>query len=173
MRSVLKNYILQLKEIQQGKPWIGSSYESKLERLDESMVFVQSIEGMHSIAEIFSHCTFWRQEALLKIKTGKGSKKDSFEENWEQIRKLKTKGWKTIKLEYKESLTELLKILEQKNDNFLDQKYYDTDFEGTYPYRFLIEGMLHHDIYHLGQLGIIIKYLKYSIIDLAQPQNQK
>ncbi|WP_257670331.1 hypothetical protein [Parapedobacter tibetensis] len=27
-------------------------------------------------------------------------------------------------------------------------------------YRFVIHGMFHHDIYHLGQLGIIIKLLK-------------
>ncbi len=37
---------------------------------------------------------------------------------------------------------------------------YDTDFKGNYEYSFVINGMLHHDIYHLRQLGIIINYLK-------------
>lgn len=160
MKTVLQNYITQLQEIQEGMPWVGSTYTNMLQGINESQVFVRPLEGMHSIAEILSHCTFWRQEALLKIKTGKGSKTDASEENWEPLHQLKAKGWETIKLEYDSSLTELFKILEQKNDNFLDQTYYDTDFKGTYTYRFLINGMLHHDIYHLGQLGIIIKYLK-------------
>lgn len=160
MKTVLQNYIAQLQEIQEGMPWVGSTYTNMLQGINESQVFVRPLEGMHSIAEILSHCTFWRQEALLKIKTGKGSKTDASEENWGPLHQLKAKGWGIIKLEYDSSLTELLRILEQKNDNFLDQKYYDTDFKGTYTYLFLINGMLHHDIYHLGQLGIIIKYLK-------------
>ncbi|WP_255420549.1 hypothetical protein [Aquimarina sp. AD10] len=42
----------------------------------------------------------------------------------------------------------------------MKKEYYDTDFKGNYEYSFLLNGMLHHDIYHLGQLGLIIKYLK-------------
>jgi len=44
--------------------------------------------------------------------------------------------------------------------NFLTEEYYDTDFKGNYQYLFVIEGMIHHDIYHLGQIGIVIKLLK-------------
>ena len=47
-----------------------------------------------------------------------------------------------------------------KDDEFLNEQYYDTDFKDNYEYRFVINGMPHHEIYHLGQLGIIIKYLK-------------
>jgi len=42
----------------------------------------------------------------------------------------------------------------------LNKLYYDTDFKGNFEYGFVINGILHLDIYHLGQLGIIIKYLK-------------
>ena len=69
-------------------------------------------------------------------------------------------GWDSIKSEYNRTLSELIDLLKSKDDEFLNELYYDTDFKGNYEYRFVINGMLHHDIYHLGQLGIIIKYLK-------------
>lgn len=159
MQTIIQHISKQLKDIQNGKNWIGSSFESKLSNIDEQLFFTRPITDLHSIAEIISHLTLWRVEAILKIKTGKGSKTDDCEENWLPIDKLKTKGWKTIKQEYDNSLYELIELLENKEDTFLKETYYDTDFKGIYTYDFLINGMLHHDIYHLGQLGIIIKYL--------------
>jgi len=157
--TLIKHIIEQLIDIQQGKIWIGSSYERKLNNIEKNLVFVQPIEGLHSIAEILSHTTLWRKEAILKIKTGQGSKTDDCEENWLSNEKLKTKGWAKIEAEYKLSLSELISLLKEKDDEFLNKEYYDTDFKGYFKYSFLINGMLHHDIYHLGQLGIIIKYL--------------
>ncbi|WP_350285728.1 DinB family protein [uncultured Croceitalea sp.] len=159
MNTLLKHIIQQLLEIQNGKLWIGSSYHSKLKDLDEDLVFVRPIKNLHSIAEIISHLTLWRTEAILKIRTGEGSKTDDCEENWLPNERLKTKGWTQIKSEYDNSLSELIALLKDKDDGFLDTYYYDTDFKGQYTYSFLMNGMLHHDLYHLGQLGIIIKFL--------------
>jgi hypothetical protein len=158
--NIIQYIITQLTEIQSGKPWIGSSYDRKLNAVDESLVFTRPLEDMHSIAEIISHLTLWRKEAILKIKTGTGSKTDDCEENWLTNEKLQPKGWKTIKSEYDLTLTELITLLKAKEDSFLNEEYYDTDFKGNYAYSFLLNGMLHHDLYHLGQLGMIIKYLK-------------
>jgi len=158
--KIISHIISQLTEIQQGKIWIGSSFHSKLSTIDDSFVFTRPMKDLHSIAEIISHLTLWRKEAILKIKTGKGSKTDDCEENWLTNEKLKPKGWIAIKSAYDDTLTELISLLKEKDDTFLEQEYYDTDFKGNYKYSFLINGMLHHHIYHLGQLGIIIKYLK-------------
>lgn len=159
MNPVLKHIVHQLLEIQHGKLWIGSSYESKLKGIDEELVFTRPLKNLHSIAEIISHLTLWRTEAILKIRTGEGSKTDDCEENWLPNQRLRTKGWTQIKSEYDHSLSELIALLNDKDDRFLDAYYYDTDFKGNYTYGFLLNGMLHHDLYHLGQLGIIIKFL--------------
>lgn len=159
MQILIQHISKQLEDIQNGKNWIGSSFHSKLSSIDEEFIFTRPISNLHSIAEIISHLTLWRNEAILKIKTGKGSKTDDCEENWLSIDALKNKGWEIIKNEYDSSLTELLSLLQDKEDAFLNETYYDTDFKGIYTYNFLINGMLHHDIYHLGQLGIIIKHL--------------
>ncbi len=160
MKYLIENIIQQLEEVQSGKLWIGSTFNSKLNNVNENLFFTRPMEDLHSIAEIISHLTLWRKETILKIRTGEGSKTDDCEENWLTNDKLKPLGWQYIKSEYDKSLTELIGLLRLKDDKFLEEKYYDTDFKGYYNYSFVINGMLHHDIYHLGQIGIIIKYLK-------------
>ena len=160
MNTLINHIIDQLHIIQDGRPWVGSSYARKLRGIEDEQVFVRPIAEMHSIAEIISHLSFWRKEAILKIKTGDGGKTDDCEENWLTNEELKPKGWAAIKSEYDNSLLELIDLLKEKDDTFLDETYYDNDFKGTYTYRFLIDGVLHHDVYHLGQLGIIVKYLQ-------------
>lgn len=156
----MENIIQQLEAVQKGKLWIGSTFSSTFSQVDENSVFERPLEDLHSVAEIISHLTLWRKETLLKIKTGKGSKTDDCEENWLSNEKLRILGWAKIRSEYDRTLLELIGLLKTKDDDFLDERYYDTDFKGNYSYRFVIEGMLHHDLYHLGQLGLIIKYLK-------------
>jgi len=160
MNPLINHIIEELENIQHGRPWIGNTYESKLKTVAPDLVFKRPMEEMHSIAEIISHLTLWRKEAILKMKTGTGSKTDDCEENWLPNNILKEKGWTHIKSEYDHSLTELIALLRQEDDSFLTKEYYDTDFKGNYPYKFLLNGMVQHDVYHLGQIGLIIKYLK-------------
>lgn len=160
MKILIEHIIQQLLDNQNGKVWIGTNFNKKLAKVDEYNAFIRPKSDLHSVAEIISHLTTWQNETILKIKTGKGSLTDDCEENWYSNEYLKSKTWTTILNEYKSSLSELIALLKTKNDSFLKEQYYDTDFKGFYPYSFVINGMLHHNIYHLGQLGIIIKYLE-------------
>lgn len=160
MRTLIEDIINQLNDIQENKNWMGANFKDKLAVIESDEAFVRPLPDLHSVAEVISHLTVWRKETVLKIKTGKGSITDDAEENWLDNKRLKEIGWNKIKRDYRESLREIIDLLQTKQDSFLQEKYYDTDFKGHYPYEFLVLGMLHHDIYHLGQLGIIIKYLK-------------
>ena len=160
MNTLLANYISQLKNVQEGKLWMGENYSQKLATLDVQDAFRRPLPELHSPAEMISHLTVWREEALLKLKYGRGSLTDERPENWKSNEDLKPLHWEELKHSYDKSLQDLVDILETKDDTFLDDSYYDPDFKGQFSYRFLIEGMLHHDIYHLGQLGIILKLLR-------------
>ena len=160
MKTLIQYIIEQLEEVQHGKLWIGSTFNSKLNQIDEKSVFLRPIENLHSVAEIISHLTLWRKETILKIQTGKGSKTDHCKENWLTNDELKMVGWDKINSEYDRTLVQLIDLLKSKEDGFLNELYYDIDFKSDFEYSFVINGMLHHDIYHLGQLGIIIKYFK-------------
>jgi len=157
MNELVTAIIDQMEQIHQGNGWIGVNFTKKVNDLSDTEFFLQA-KGMHSIAEIVSHLTTWRLETILKVKTGKGSITDDDPSNWKSVTVLKQLGKEEILLKHHESLLKLLNLLKQKNNDFLHEKYYDTDFQAHYPYSFLVQGMLHHDIYHLGQIGLLIKF---------------
>jgi hypothetical protein len=156
MNELVTAIIDQMEQIHEGNGWIGVNFKKKVCGLSETEFF-HRLNGMHSIAEIVAHLSTWRLESILKIKTGKGSITDDDPSNWKSNRILKQIGKEEILLKHHESLLKLLNLLRQKNDDFLSEMYYDTDFKSNYPYSFLVQGMLHHDIYHLGQIGLLIK----------------
>lgn len=163
MKKLMTGILDQLKKVHHGHNWIGANFEKRISGLSESEFFQQP-QGMHSSAQILSHLTTWRLETILKIKTGKGSITDDDPSNWLSNEELMRMGKEAVLIQFENSLAELLQVLNEKNDSFLDEIYYDTDFKDHYPYAFVIEGMLHHDLYHLGQLGLVIKCLQSGTV---------
>lgn len=82
MNNQILDIVKQLQDIQSGKNWIGSSYSSKLNEIDEKDIFIRPLPNMLSIGEIISHLTLWREETILKIVSGEGSKTDDCPENF-------------------------------------------------------------------------------------------
>ncbi|MGB5229527.1 DinB family protein [Eudoraea sp.] len=160
MNKQINLTIRQLSEVHNGPIWAGQSYAKKLSQLKGNEMFIRPLPAVHSIAEIIAHIISWRKDTILKLKTGKGELTDAHPEVWRSNEELKAIGWDKIREEDNKTLLELLELLKDKDDTFLDEYYYDPEFEGNYPYSFVLEGMLHHDIYHLGQIGLVIKLIK-------------
>ena len=147
----------QMLEVQDGKVWMGDTFQYKFNTITEHEAFIRPLPSVHSVAELVAHLTAWRRDAILKIKSGQGVLTDQDAENWPDIETLKKIGWAQLVQDYKESLTALAQLLKVKDDAFLQTKYQDQDYGGPYPFAFLINGLLHHDLYHLGQIGLVIK----------------
>lgn len=162
MKERIDDLVSQMTEIQNGKPWIGSNFSKKIKSVSEKDFFRRPIPHMHSVAEIISHLTTWRAETLLKMRTGSGRLTDDDPSNWKHTDALKSRGQSKIMEDYDNSLSGILSFLEGKSDDFLQNTYFDGDFNGEYSYAWLLNGMLHHDIYHLGQIGYIVKFLQYT-----------
>ena len=152
--------IRQYEDVYSGKVWMGNNMKKKLDSLEQEEAFRRPLPSLHSVAELIAHLTAWKQDALLKIREGKGKLMDFDEANWPDNESLKKVGWSELLQKYEASHIELINELCQKDDAFLMETYEDQDFKATFNYSFAIEGILHHDIYHLGQIGIVIKLLK-------------
>jgi hypothetical protein len=160
MRAQIDSIIRQIEDVHHKKVWMGPNFDKKLGQVTDVDAFVRPLPDLHSAAEIISHLTVWRKETILKIRTGKGRLVEDDEENWIPNDALRTIGWEQLKADHADSLSQLIALLRARDDAFLREKYFDPDFKGYYDYEFVIYGMLHHDIYHLGQLGIVIRFLK-------------
>ena len=159
MNSTIKEITQQFLNIHRGRNWFGQSYEIKLQDLGTEYYFIRPYPEVHSVAELMAHGTAWRKDAVLKITTGKGKLTEVSEEDWPSLDSLKEKGWDAIYKEYEDSVDLLIRSLADKDDDFLNMEYHDPEFGGTYPFSFAVVGIVQHDLYHLGQLGLVAKML--------------
>jgi hypothetical protein len=75
--------------------------------------------------------------------------------DWKDNITLREIGWESLKNLFYESTVVLINALKNQDDTFLETPFPDTE----YNFHYLIEGIIQHDLYHLGQIGITIKLL--------------
>lgn len=151
---IIKNIIRQLNEIQDGSLWFDQCFKEKVDKLPDAEAFTRPIPLVHSVAEHISHILEWRKECLLRFK-GQQTDLMNSADDWKSDIELKKIGWRNLKNLFYESTVTLINTLQNKDDTYLDTKFLDTD----YNFHYLIEGIIQHDLYHLGQIGITIKLL--------------
>ena len=152
----MQDFLRQLHLVNEGDPWIGESFDKKLEDLSEEEAFQQPLSGIHSVAEVLSHLVEWRKELIARFKTGRPPLlMVESESNWYNNEKLRKSGWHKLREDFADTQRQLSRLWEKLDDSFLAQKY-----QGQYSYQYLVEGVIHHDLYHLGQIGLIIKIVR-------------
>jgi hypothetical protein len=105
------------------------------------------------VAGHISHVVEWRKECLLRFRGGRRELMHSADD-WKDDDALRVMGWAGLKAAFSQSQADLGAHLAQQDDSYLETPYED------YNFHYLIEGIIHHDIYHLGQLGITLKHLR-------------
>jgi uncharacterized damage-inducible protein DinB len=156
----IKCYLLQLEQLFNGGSWQGENFSDKLEAVDEAAAFTAPVTGVHCIAEIVWHCIYWRTTLIKRMEgdiTYRDSTVDTF--NFMPVDVLKKKGWEALKEELKQSLQKLVDGLQIRSDRFLQE-----EFKQGYTNDHLVEGIIHHDIYHLGQIGLVKKIIDQKMV---------
>jgi uncharacterized damage-inducible protein DinB len=151
---LINNLIRQLNEIQEGSLWFDQSFKDKMDHLSEEEAFAKPLPQVHSVAEHVSHMLEWRKECILRYKGEKTELMHS-PEDWKDHTALKEIGWNNLKQALYDSRTALVNLIANHNDSYLETQFQDTE----YNFHYLIEGIIQHDLYHLGQMGITLKLL--------------
>lgn len=153
--TLINNFIRQLTEIEEGSLWFDQSLKQKLEHLTEATVFIKPLPDVHSVAEHVSHMLEWRKECIQRFSGLKYELMNS-PEDWKDNEQLKKIGWFNLKSSLYDSTQSMIALIDGKGDSYLDTVFQDTG----YTFKYLIEGIIHHDIYHLGQIGVTIKLIE-------------
>lgn len=136
--------------------WSGRTYGGTIDSLSGTDAFLRPHPGVHTVAELLSHVVEWRKDNIRKIL---GDRPEPLRmgdyRDWIPNADLKEKGWETLKGEFYASAEQLCELLQDKEDPFLDES--PQGLKGTY--HFLLDGLINHDIYHLGQIGLTLKLL--------------
>ena len=155
MNKELELYVSQLNENFSGEPWFGRSIQSITGEIDEKLVS-QKPGGQHSILELLYHMINWRLFTINQFEKNQSLSAKHYEENdWQVLDHNDNSLWKKGLQMLEETQQTLVKLLKQMTD----EKLSDPVAERNYNYRSLINGIIQHDIYHLGQIAYIKKML--------------
>lgn len=155
MNNEMKSIISTLEMTLDGQPWHGRSVYDLLREVDESIASVKPNENSHSMVDLVYHMYTWADFTLKRVQRQKIDDMDAFEKlDWREIDP-QIHGWEEGLSAYIATHQELIAELEAKDDRFLSEKvdYRDYDF------RYLLNGLILHNIYHGAQIAYLKKLL--------------
>jgi uncharacterized damage-inducible protein DinB len=135
-----------------GDPWIEINIRGTLEGLSAKGAS-QKVGSLNTIWQIVNHAINWRETLLKRIQ---GENAPAPENNFiETITDVSEEAWSQTLKRLQSSQDHLLSYLSAEKEINLDEK----PREGPYSRYELIEGILQHDVYHLGQIVLIKKMI--------------
>jgi len=152
--TTIHNLTRQLAGTMDGEPWIDETFSKKLSGLTEDEAFTRPYPEVHSVAELVSHILEWRYSNLSILKGGSRTITMDSLSNWKDNDTLRKEGWTTLKEKFYKSQQDIIALLQAQDDDYLLQ----VDKE-QHNYLYYVEGLIHHDMYHMGQIGLVIKML--------------
>ncbi|MBC8034280.1 MAG: DinB family protein [Chitinophagaceae bacterium] len=156
MNKILDAYLRQLEDITFNEIWLDETFAKKFNQLSEENAFKNPLPGVHTVAEITSHLIEWRVSVLSILMGGNRTISIESPNNWKTSAQLQPAGWKALEQQFYASQQQLIDFLKTKDDQYLAQESSDGENNNAY----YVEGQIHHDLYHLGQIGLVIKMLQ-------------
>lgn len=151
-QSIIKN----LETTLSGQPWFGRAVYEILGEVDESKVHTKPNGTEHSLIELLWHMNTWAEFCLKQLEnTPVDDLKEVESRDWRDIDP-KIHTWAKGMEELKKTHETIIAILATKDDAFLSEIAPGRKFN----FRFMLNGLVQHNIYHLGQVAYLSKLLK-------------
>jgi uncharacterized damage-inducible protein DinB len=154
MNNEIRSIINNLQEVINGEPWYGQSISAIFKTIDTKNVYKKPSENSHSLIQLLYHMNSWAEFTLAQIEN-KVTDVTVFEKkDWIEINPSEHR-WEKGSKEFNSVHEEIINELSKSTDEFLEGavKY------RNYNFRYLLNGLIQHDIYHLGQVVYLNKLL--------------
>ena len=155
MNKEIQSIIRRIENVNSGEPWFGRAVYAILDEVDPTKVNIKPNNSEHSLTELLYHMITWADFTLKRIEKDKINDLAAAEElDWRKINS-KLHSWEKGMAEFKAIHKKIIAQLKKKDDAFLNEV---VDYR-KYNFRFLINGIIEHNIYHLGQIAYLKKLL--------------
>lgn len=145
-----------LRNILEGTPWFGRPVYTILNEIHPVMVYTKPGGKSHSLIELLYHIITWAEFTVRRLEQQPEDDLESFQElDWRTIDP-HVHTWANALEQFKTAHDRILTLIENKKDDFLKQA---VDYR-EYNFRFLLNGLIQHDIYHLAQIAYVKKLLE-------------
>jgi len=146
----IENIKDQLTRFYDGGNWVTDGVLKKLSLLPETTAFSRLEGYTHTIAELLAHIIAWRKFVLSRLQ-GDNEYDIDDASDWPIVQ-----HWEDVLNQFRETHFELIHAL----DSFDPQRLEEVVAGRTYRFYFMLEGLIHHDYYHYGQIGALIAALQ-------------
>ena len=155
MNKEIQSIIRNLQRVNSGQPWYGRSVYELLEEVKPDKVFEKPGRDGHSMIELLYHLVTWTELCLRRVQGLKDEDPKEVEKlDWRQINPSQH-NWKKGLIAFKSANDQVIELLSTKNDDFLKEIVEYREFN----FRFMLNGLIQHHIYHIGQIAYIEKFL--------------
>ena len=138
-----------------GQPWFGRAVYEILEEVDEAKATIKPNGSDHSMLVLLWHMNTWAEFVLGSLENKTVDEMKAIEANdWREIDP-KTHTWEKGIDQLKSTHKKIIDLLNQKDDDFLSEIVPTRKFN----FRFMLNGLIQHNIYHLGQVAYVKKML--------------
>lgn len=151
-----QDLIKQFQDLLHGPLWLDEHFDKKLSSISAEEAFLNPLPHLHSVAQLLSHLNVWLRACMDRMTGIESELKDNGPDDWKSNTVLKTDGWDVLKEEFYDLHDELIRLIETSDDAFFEQLYHTSGFT----HRDVLNGLVQHNAYHLGQMGLTIKFLK-------------
>lgn len=152
----VSQYLNESKNVLHGDPWYGESVLRTLKNLSIDQINRNPIYGVHTIGQIVKHMLNWRTLAINKLLGKDFDIKMDSKEDWDPAFKIdRIEEWENMVSEFLINHQSIINTIYKRPPEWFQEKVVGRDYSNEY----LISGILEHDIYHLGQIRLILKIL--------------
>ena len=155
MNKQIQTIISNLKVVNSGEPWFGRAVYKILDEVNPETAFIKPNNTTHSLIELLWHMITWADFTLQRIEKEKINDLAAAEQSDWRVIDPKVHTWKKGVAAFKAIHKKMIELLKKKDDTFLKEK---VDYR-KYDFQFLLNGLIQHTIYHLGQLAYLKKLL--------------
>ena len=155
MNDEIRSIIDNLKEVLSGNPWYGKSAMALFDEIDPAIVYYKPNDQSHSLIELLYHMVTWAAFTQHRLMKDRQMDSDTVQAlDWQEIDPA-IHTWENGVAQFTEATNLIIQLLEASSDQLPDEK---VDYR-DYNFRILLNGLVQHNIYHLGQIAYVKKLL--------------
>ncbi len=142
-----------LKSVVDGPAWHGPSVMELIDAMSAEQARRKPVKDGHSVWEVLLHMIAWQEYALRVLDGGDATALDG-EADWPRVPEPPTEtAWDTAKRKFEGGMRELRERIIHLDEAQLRTRVQGRDF----PLKVLLHGLVHHNVYHCGQIALMKK----------------
>ena len=145
------NIIDELKNIHDGDAWHGPSLSEILELVKPEQAVARPLANAHSIWELVHHITAWENVFRRRLEGEQITEPERGD--FPPVKEVSEEAWRQSLTELNTEHKRLLEVVAQLPDPALEK----TVVVNEYSVRFLLHGIIRHQVYHAGQIALLRK----------------